>query len=134
MPKKMRGKKSCEFSTFLADSLEKKLSTNHIFWTNRVKQTFWKMAAEAKWLWLYQKFNIAAPTATKASKNYQTTATKYQAIQVYEVACFDGWHILIALRLFLKFLKKKFSKVIFMLWYICHSIQFWMLIPVLYFS
>ena len=31
---------------------------------------------------------------------------------------FDGWRILIALRLFLNFLKRNSSKVIFMLWYI----------------
>ena len=54
-------------------------------------------------------------------------------IAIIYIAIIEERPILIALRLFLKFLNRNSSILLFMLRYIHHSIQFWMQIPVIYF-
>ena len=73
--KKMREKKSWEFSTFLADSQEKKLLTNQILVKRRHYSGKW-YPTTWKQLFVYpvgltkalQEFDMAAPTITTLSK------------------------------------------------------------------
>ena len=68
-----------------------------------------------------------------AGTNYARNAFKTAHFTCSERETIEERPILIALRLFLKFLNRNSSILLFMLRYIHHSIQFWMQIPVIYF-